>query len=483
MSSPAKLSVTDTIRLVLFCLLPASLYFSYYPLISLGENTTMNFELSIPLIILFLFAFFSIPELCRLVSSWSWKKSLLIFAIPIYATISLCWTENILRGALTAGVLWCIFISIASIYELYSAKKCCKDYNTIMIYIYLSVTLLVCLFCLLQCILDVAGVDRGTTLLCPGCTSYSFGFPHPSGFAIEPQFMGNLLLFPSLLSLYGLLHFDEYFRDRRSRILALVFSGIVIFTLFITFSRGAIYSFVIAATFLLFYEKIRTHTSIIRPTIVVVSCMILSIISQGIMSEYSQFDSTFLSGVSSSISQLSLGIINIPTSQVKEHQEPPLESSFDVSVSEAPVFDGYVENSTDERLLLSGLAFSAWNEDYMSFALGHGLGSSGVVIHRLFPTKTDEKEIIQNELLAILLELGITGLIIVAVIFVKFYQNSRCIREAPLLYSVIIAFVVSLMFFSGLPNALHIYILPAILFLCLSEHHPIIDIIRNKHRR
>lgn len=448
MSSPNKPSFTDIVRLILFCLLPASLYFSYYPLISLGGNSTMNFELSVPLIILFLFTLFSIPELCRLISSWSWKKSLFFFSLPVYATISLCWTANILRGTLTVGILWCICISIVSIYELYSTKKCCNYYNSrykvtphqVMLALYLASTLLVCFFCLLQCILYTIGIGRETTLLCPGCTSYSFGFPHPSGFTIGPQFMGNLLLIPSLLSIYGLLHFRQLFHDKKSRIFALLFSVVVIFTLFITFSRGAIYSFIIAAIFLLLYYKIIHHTHIIYPTIVTISCLVLSIISQGIMSECSQFDSTFLSGISSSISQ---------------------------------------ENSTDERFLLSGLAFSAWNKNYTSFAFGHGLGSSGVVIHYLFPTKTDGKEIVENELLAILLELGITGLIIVIIIFVIIYKNSRTLREAPLLYAIFIAFAISLMFFSGLPNALHIYILPAILFLFLRENHLVVDKIRD----
>lgn len=39
----------------LLCGLPVALFFSYYPVISLGTNSTMNFELSIVLIWLVIF--------------------------------------------------------------------------------------------------------------------------------------------------------------------------------------------------------------------------------------------------------------------------------------------------------------------------------------------------------------------------------------------------------------------------------------------
>ena len=53
------------LRAVYFALLvalPAVLFFSYHPIISLGANSSMNFELSLPLIWLILFDFISLTN-------------------------------------------------------------------------------------------------------------------------------------------------------------------------------------------------------------------------------------------------------------------------------------------------------------------------------------------------------------------------------------------------------------------------------------
>lgn len=493
LQSKNNLTVLDRIRLIFFCILPASLFFSYYPIFSLGSGDTMNYEFSIPLLVLVLFVFFSFPDICYFLSQkslYSSRKSLfvmiLLFLIPVYPTISILWSENVLRGLLTAGLIWCIVLSIFSILELYLSGKCCKKYNktsylNIAIDLLTVMTMVVCLFCWAQCILDCVGVDRETTLLCTGCVSSMFGFPHPSGFAIEPQFMGNLLLLPSLAYVYLIIYERKLFKKRANRIIFYIFALSCIFTLFLTFSRGAIYSFIIACILLLAIVSIK-KVKVLKSALLVCVCFVLSLFSQGLMSEFSYTDSTFISGISSSISQLSLGLIDIPVSR-SEHSPVSHQETASETTASAPEFDGYVENSTGERMLLNYTAFNAWNEDYYTFAFGHGLGSSGIVLNRLNPDKIDQKEIVQNEPLAILLELGITFAIIVSILLVLFIKKYAKTPYFPLILSCVVAYLVSLLFFSGLPNALHIYFFTSFLILFLRKNEFIIDEISNHHRR
>ena len=92
--------------------LPAVLFFSYYPIISLGGNSSMNFELSLPLIWLVLFDLGSLVSLTLLwrqvrrieLPGISDRRFFLSALLPLYLTLSIFWSENPLRGILTAGV-------------------------------------------------------------------------------------------------------------------------------------------------------------------------------------------------------------------------------------------------------------------------------------------------------------------------------------------------------------------------------------------
>ena len=86
--------------------LPPTLFFSYFPIISLGGNSTMNFELSLPLIWLVLFDLFSLILLIQSRPRLNFKKLWPWLLFPLFLTISIAWSLNPLRGLLTVGVLW-----------------------------------------------------------------------------------------------------------------------------------------------------------------------------------------------------------------------------------------------------------------------------------------------------------------------------------------------------------------------------------------
>ena len=192
------------IVIALILIMPLALFLSYHPIISLGSDAAMNFEINIAEIWLILFFLASLPFIKNIVKFYGPKKLALAALVPAYFTLSIIWSTNRVRTLLTAGLFWLIiFAALSLIYWLrtnsYDKKTCLTKK--------LSAALLITsigfsIFCWVQCFLDLAGVGREYTLLCPGCVSTKFGFPHPNGFAIEPQFMGNLLIAPVLLCFY-----------------------------------------------------------------------------------------------------------------------------------------------------------------------------------------------------------------------------------------------------------------------------------------
>lgn len=186
---------------------------------------------------------------------------------------------------------------------------------------------------------------------------------------------------------------------------------------------------------------------------------------------------------------MSLGKISLPKNEEnRKIEEPPLkdeqltESRFDsvenpVENSESLIsdgadtalknqtqkasFDGYVEKSTEERTKLSSLAIETWKSNITTLLFGVGAGGSGKAILETTGGIATSSEIVQNEFLSILLELGLVGLLLWVIIIVCYFLKNKNYRCG---WAIMIAFLFQWNFFSGLPNALHIYLILAILF-------------------
>lgn len=442
--------------------LPAVLFFSYYPVISLGASESMNFEFSLPLIWLMVFdvVVFVIMVQKKILFKeckrmWVW----LLF--PIFATLSVLWSMNFLRGLLTVGILWLIYFAgyafwnLRSLFSEFGFKE--KFWK-----VFFVSSLVVCGWCFLQCILDLVGVSRDVSLMCAGCTYKMFGFPHPNGFAIEPQFMGNLLIAPAIASAWFALRNKKYWW------LFFAFSA----TIFLTFSRGAIYAFIVAMIFMTAMQGVRQKSWKICKTFLVIAVAFLFTLNlQGIMAQVSPTNDTYGSGVAKVLNHLSLGIIDVRSDSgvVPEKMDAPtsekIEEERDNEVEKEAVFDGYVAESTDTRMRLTGAAVEIWKKDFANMMVGVGLGGAGqaLYVNGLSPAP---KEIVQNEYASLLLETGLIGialLILTIVLVVRVVSKSA---EVPMLLALAVAYAITLLFFSGLPNALQIYLLPA-LFIVL----------------
>lgn len=532
-------SVTSSLskiqKVMLLCL-PFCLFFSYHPVIPIFSTSTTNFELSIPLLWLLIFAILSLPENFRLYI-YSLKiviktKSLVnkaprppsrhqtdklyphflrLFTLiyPFFVTVNSIGSPNFLRAILTSGVIWCICLSLLTILQNISQYKTQigKSFNKNL----LIASTLASAFCWLQSILDIAGAPREFTFLCKGCTSTVFGFPHPNGFAIEPQFMANLLLAPIFLSLFYLLerpknysnklNSDPYPASKLGHFLRFSLPLFLIATLYLTLSRGAIFSFWVSVFVLFIYQIVklikqkscRREILFRQPLIfsaVVFLPLFFTLSVQGLFTELGPTSHTFFDGVSTSVSQLSLGRIDLTkvfhktnenNKSHKSHETHETHKSNNLhlsdlntdaaaSVQKAPQFTSYIEESTNIRLNLNRLALSSWRTSLRRMLAGVGLGATGLTLYQEFPELGSPKEIIQNEYLAILYEQGICGVIMiicVAILFVLTYKLHNKNHEKTSIYGRVLAlsFALTLCFFSGLPNALHIYLLTPLFFL------------------
>ena len=522
-------SLSKIQKVMLLCL-PFCLFFSYHPVIPIFSTSTTNFELSIPLLWLLIFAILSLPENFRLyiyslriviktkslVNKTSRPSSrhktdklyphfLCLFSLvyPFFVTVNSIGSPNFLRAILTSGAIWCICLSLLTILQNISQYKTQigKSFNKNL----LIAGTLASAFCWFQSILDIAGAPREFTFLCKGCTSTVFGFPHPNGFAIESQFMANLLLAPIFLSLFYLLegpknhsnklNSDPYPASKLGHFLRFGLPLFLIATLYLTLSRGAIFSFWVSVFVLFIYQIVklikqkscRREILFRQPlifSVVVFLPFFFTLSAQGLFTELGPTSHTFFDGVSTSVSQLSLGRIDLTkvfhktNENNKSHEShesnklhlSDLNTDAAASVQKTPQFTSYIEESTNIRLNLNRLALSSWRTSLRRMLAGVGLGAAGLTLYQEFPELGSPKEIIQNEYLAILYEQGICGVIMIicaAILFVLTYKLHNKNHDKTSIYGRVLAlsFALTLCFFSGLPNALHIYLLTPLLFL------------------
>ncbi len=431
----------DKFESLMLFLLPIVLFFSYYPIIKLGQSDSMNFELSLPIIWLALFGTASLIRIPKIAKKLGIIKCSIISAFPFYATLTILWSNNKIRGILTAGIMWLIVFSVANILNM----KLDKEYLKKLLKTYLISAIIAAAICVLQCILDVLGIPRDITMLCPGCTYRTLGFPHPNGLAIEPQFMGNLLIAPALISLGLFYNAIKSKKDKRTMFGFSVLSFFLIMVLYICFSRGALYAFGIAGIILGVIFIIRDKSArpfwLLLPTLA--GCM-SGLLVQGIFAEISPTAENFTQGIQRSIHQVTLGKVDI-----REKVETTGEQSS---------FSGYIEESTDIRINITEAAIKAWKNNIF---FGVGLGNAGKAISK--ETGDWEKEIIQNEYINILTELGIIGVALAIIAIIYIIKKSKWPKSA-IFIPIVIAYLITMGFFSGFPNVLHIYLLTPVIY-------------------
>lgn len=444
------------IRKILFYILPYALFFADFPKLNLTNLlgiTSMNVELSALILYLVIFGLISLPDIWKyLLKNRKNKAIIAALTFMLYISLSVIWSLNKTRGILTAGISWVIFCTIISTLELFSKKESSEK----ILRNFFRASLAASAIAIIQMMLDVFGIKREVTQLCTGCVYSIFGFPHANGFFAEPQFFGNIIAIAAILANYQFVHKKE----KRY----LIYSGILTTTLFLTLSRGAIYSFILASIIFGIAKMLNNILQIAKIAGVSIAAILVAFLLQGTMSQLSATEDTFADGIRKPIEQLSLGKIKL------EDKTPPNEQTPAENQSH---FEGYVAQSTDVRTLLSEVSVATW-KDRLFF--GAGIGGSGQAIYNKYHDSDSEllpelqqwgldtpKIITQNSYTEVLLELGIVGATLLAATLSSIIAELKKTKSVIFYATYAIFGLASITFFSGITNTIHLYILPALL--------------------
>lgn len=434
----------------LWLMAPIMIWFSYLPRISLAEDGTMNYELSLTLIYVVILAIVGLPRVWHYRSEL--RQSRLVWPASAFVGWSgLCviWSDNHTRGLLTFTVyaaLYLVFLALVA-----ERRLLCRLLPK-LVRVAIRVTASACLLAIIQIILGTFVVtDRHTLGLCAGCVAGQFGFIRPNLLAIEPQFLGSLLLAPLLYITYLTLR-EKHDYAKQSLLLVLMLT-----TLWLTLSRGAIYAYLASlVVMILLVRKRRRMLAVVGS---VALSLVICLVCQGALASANpRIDSSFTQAVSTSLNHLSMGIIRLPYQRKSLTSLPSIPREHD----KQPAYHGYVAESTNVRLSLTKTALAAWRSNQLGQQLfGTGLGSAGIVLARQTGSRY-QKEIVQNEFIEVLLERGLVGLALLGGL-VALYGRLCFQRRDYLALAILVAYLTQWCFFSGLPNALHIYLVLALL--------------------
>lgn len=439
----------------LWLLAPVVMWFSYRPLVQLAQDQTAYYELSIVLVYLCILAIAGLPHIWRARRYLRTSKSFwLVGAFASLSLVSVVWTPNPPRGVLTAGLVCLLFFGFAAIL---AKQDMFQKLLPLLTKLLIGSAVIVSVLAFVQVIAGL-WLSREDAFLCAGCVADQFGFVRANVFAIEPQFLGSLLIAPLLVLFQKMLSSNDW---RNWRVIA---SSICIAAaLFLTLSRGAIFAFAIGFIVLLLVRYKQWRRGVFACVLLVVA-FLFALTTQGFSASLNpRVEVSFTAAVSASLNQLSLGLIDLPAADQASHTAP-------ITHENVPTYTGYVEESTTIRLSLSQIALRTWMLDAIRMLVGVGVGGAGVAMHAAYPEQIGSREIVQNQYAEILLEYGLVGLVLFVVVLAGFFYATRQHKWA---WAVAIAYMVQWWFFSGYPNALHIYFVLAALYGAFSTNRKV----------
>ena len=419
----------------------------------------MNYELSLTLIYVVILAIVGLPRV------WRYRSELrqlglvrLVSAFVGWSGLCVIWSDNRTRGLLTFAVyvmLYLVFLALVA-----ERRLLCQLLPK-LVRVAIWATISTCLLAITQMVLGTFVITNRHSLgLCAGCVAGQFGFIRPNLLAIEPQFLGSLLLAPLLYITYLILQ-GKHSYAKQPLLLVLILT-----TLWLTLSRGAIYAYLASlVVMILLVRKWRRQLAVVGS---VALSLVICLICQGALASANpRIDSSFTQAVSTSLNHLSMGIVRLPYQRKSSTSPPSIPQDHD----KQPAYHGYVAESTNVRLSLTKTALAAWRSNRLGQQLfGTGLGSAGIVLARQTGSQY-QKEIVQNEFVEVLLERGLVGLALLGglvVLYGRLYSQ----RRDYLALVILVAYLTQWCFFSGLPNALHIYLVLALLSAKLLDGAP-----------
>ena len=371
------------------------IFFSYQPTLSFGTASGTNLEVSAAQIGAAVFIFASLSLLWRNRTQLYHNVSIrLLSGLAAFSTLSLLYTPNLTRGVLFTTLLWAIVALWAAItVSLPAVTKYIPQLRNI---VFCSI-ILTTLFAWFQIFAEAFGVSPSVTLLPAAYLSGVFGFARPTAFALEPQFLGSLLIAPVLYCAYLEL-------VRRQTIFSRIIFFVSLSVLLATISRGAYLSAAAGMVMIIIaYGKTSLKASVWLAGYFAITA-IATIGLLGVAAHINQRDQ--ISGdqaVAKSINQLSFGVIDLSAPEV------PISQPLQAPATQPSA--GYVATSTDSRLGMAEAAWKLWTLSPSTILFGVGSGGFGATLHAS-DARYAENSIVNNQYLEVLVELGLIGLLL-----------------------------------------------------------------------
>lgn len=410
----------------------------------------MNYELSLTLIYVVILAIVGLPRVWHHRSELRQSRPIwLASAFVGWSGLCVIWSDNHTRGLLTFAVYVVLYLVFL---VLVAERRLLRQLLPKLVKVAIWATISACLLAIAQMVLGTFVITNRHSLgLCAGCVAGQFGFIRPNLLAIEPQFLGSLLLAPLLYITYLTLR-GKHDYAKQSLLLVLMLT-----TLWLTLSRGAIYAYLASlVVMILLVRKWRRQLVVVG--LIALSLVVCLVCQGALASANPRIDSSFTQAISTSLNHLSMGIVRLPYQRQSTTTLPSISQDHD----KQPAYHGYVAESTNVRLSLTKTALAAWRSNQLGQQFfGTGLGSAGIVLARQTGSWY-QKEIVQNEFVEVLLERGLIGLALLGGLVVL-YGRLCSRRRDHLALVILVAYLVQWCFFSGLPNALHIYLVLALL--------------------
>ena len=455
-------------------ILAITIWLSYQPVIYLGQVSGTNLEISLSQVGIAIFTLGTLGF--ALYKKWLPGRVLALFktksgaiingailAYPVFATISLSWTDNLTRGLLITVLAWAVaalWFSLAlyqqGLLEHNLSEQNLKNYRTFKIIerTGLIATIVTGLFALFQLFGDALGVSPALTLLTEPYRYDMFGFARPTGFSAEPEFFASILLLPIFYCFYLELRKKGTVLSR----LALVLATTVFFT---TISRGACLALASGLAVIIAANFRHNLAKISQILAITAGAFVLAISLNTFAAAINTRDA--ISGPTATImtiNQLTLGVFDIPlpakTAPEPPHKQKPTNAPKKHKVIKNSQNNGYVAESTNSRLLMSSKALDLWTASTRTILFGIGIGSFGVSLHNIYPSASISS-IVNNQFLEVLTETGLIGLILfITPIIGLAYLAIR--RKQWFILALVVAFSVQWCFFSGSINVLHIWV-------------------------
>ena len=111
---------------------------------------------------------------------------------------------------------------------------------------------------------------------------------------------------------------------------------------------------------------------------------------------------------------------------------------------------------------LTGAAMKTWVKNPVTILFGVGIGGAGQAMYDAGNVDWP-KEIVQNEYASLLLETGLIGIAALAITGVMVLKQLKKSKQFGLIATVLVGYGITLLFFAGLPNVIHLYLIPAIM--------------------